>query len=444
MQEIYFIFDSLGRSLASENYMAFVLTLLVVSSGVLIPWFLLHGSNKANRLRRLLDALPTSKVRGVFIGLVELKGTVESNNPLVSFIAETPCVWFSYKVEEHWRRVETTTVIENGKPRTRTTVKTGWATVESGGHQQVFFLRDDSGAIKVYPNGADVEALEVASFTCTPAHEAYYGKGPEESIANSTFERRFTEKAIPLGTVVYVVGPSRECKNEVAAEIAANDDGDEYIISTRNEESIRMTKGLKAWGFALLGMAILMCACYLLRSQIPGLADTFGEEWPLWLIAGIVYVAVWFVSWMWTVYNSLVDTRNRVRQGWAQVEVQLQRRHELIPSLCEVVEGYTKHEHEAMFLVARLRRQQSLDDASIKALQEAYPNLKAEPLYSQLMSELSDTETRIAMAREYYNTIATHLNTRLSIVPEGWIGRMFGVKSVELVLASSREVPRVE
>ena len=86
-----------------------------------------------------------------------------------------------------------------------------------------------------------------------------------------------------------------------------------------------------------------------------------------------------------------------------------------------------------MFLVARLRRRQQLDHESINALQEAYPGLKAAPLYEQLMQELSDTELRIAMAREYYNTIATHLNTRLAVFPDGVIGNMFGVKCVNLV-----------
>ncbi len=433
MQELLFLSDSLEGYLSSGEYMAFVLSVLVAGCWLLCPWVLLRGSHRANRLRRLMDALPTSSVRGVFIGLVELKGTAECADPLVSFIAEKPCVWYSYTVEEHWRRVEVRTVVENGKRRTRTVVRSGWSTVAEGGRLTTFFLRDDTGEIAVHPQGADIEPMRVASFFSTPSDDAYYAKGPQRSIANSTFKRRFTEEAVPIGTRIYLVGPSRECRDRVAAEIASGQDGEEFIISTRDEEAIRRTKGVKAWCFAILGLGILAGGSYFLRSGIYGIDSADGSAWPLWIVAGGIYVLAWLVLWMWTVYNCLVDIRNRVRQGWAQVEVLLQRRYELIPSLCRVVEEYTRHESEAMFLVARLRRRQQLDHESINALQEAYPGLKAAPLYEQLMQELSDTELRIAMAREYYNTIATHLNTRLAVFPDGVIGNMFGVKCVNLV-----------
>ena len=236
--------------------MAFVLSVLVAGCWLLCPWVLLRGSHRANRLRRLMDALPTSSVRGVFIGLVELKGTAECADPLVSFIAEKPCVWYSYTVEEHWRRVEVRTVVENGKRRTRTVVRSGWSTVAEGGRLTTFFLRDDTGEIAVHPQGADIEPMRVASFFSTPSDDAYYAKGPQRSIANSTFKRRFTEEAVPIGTRIYLVGPSRECRDRVAAESPPVRMGKSlsFLLAMRKQSGER--KGLKHgvlpywdWGF---------------------------------------------------------------------------------------------------------------------------------------------------------------------------------------------------
>src|SRR3990170_2333738 len=98
------------------------------------------------RRKRLLDDLPTSKTQGVFIGLVELKGTAESERPLTSYLAEVPCVQYAWRIEEHWSRTVTETYRDaKGRTQTRTRTESGWTQVAGGGESAPFYLRDDTG-----------------------------------------------------------------------------------------------------------------------------------------------------------------------------------------------------------------------------------------------------------------------------------------------------------
>ncbi|MCC5845112.1 MAG: LemA family protein [Verrucomicrobia bacterium] len=104
----------------------------------------------ARRKKHLIDDLPTSKVAGVFIGLVELKGTAESEAPFVSHLRGARCVQYQWRVEEHWRKTETVRYRDkDGNSRTRTKTTSGWRTVDRGGRIGPFYLRDDTGVIRI-------------------------------------------------------------------------------------------------------------------------------------------------------------------------------------------------------------------------------------------------------------------------------------------------------
>src|SRR5262245_2561586 len=119
----------------------------------------LYMSHRANRRRRLLTALPTSQVQGVFIGLVELKGTAESENPSTAYLSEKKCVIHSWSISESWQReVEVTRTNEEGKVERTTRTESGSTTVASGGQADPFYLKDDTGVILVNPEGADVRS----------------------------------------------------------------------------------------------------------------------------------------------------------------------------------------------------------------------------------------------------------------------------------------------
>ncbi len=134
------------------NNVAPVVPFLPWLGGVLAFTCLLFALRSGKR-KRLIDNLPTSKTTGVFIGLVELKGTTESEQPLTSYLAGQPCVLYQWRIEEHWSRTVTETYTDSdGKTRTRTRHESGWKTVAEGGERIPLLspgrLWRDSGAAR--------------------------------------------------------------------------------------------------------------------------------------------------------------------------------------------------------------------------------------------------------------------------------------------------------
>jgi LemA protein len=158
----------------------------------------------------------------------------------------------------------------------------------------------------------------------------------------------------------------------------------------------------------------------------------------LLIILGIVVVLVIFVIML---YNSLVSLRNRIENAWAQIDVQLKRRYDLIPNLVETVKGYASHESETLEKVIQARNmavaatgvegqaqaENMLTGAlkSLFAVSEAYPDLKANQSFLQLHEELTGTEGRIAYARQFYNDSVYKYNTKIQSFPAVIIAGMF-------------------
>lgn len=158
-------------------------------------------------------------------------------------------------------------------------------------------------------------------------------------------------------------------------------------------------------------------------------------------------IAIFLVGWFVLTYNSFIKGKNRYTEAWADIEVQLKRRYDLIPNLVNTVKGYAAHESTAFEKVteARSRAMQAsslLDHASAEAnlgkavtglfgIAEAYPDLKANTNFIELQRELSDTENKIQAARRFYNGVVRDFNTHLQSVPSNIIGKMFGFKSAD-------------
>ena len=171
-----------------------------------------------------------------------------------------------------------------------------------------------------------------------------------------------------------------------------------------------------------------------------------------WIILIIVVVVILFVI---SIYNNLVGLKQKVKNGWSQIDVQLQRRFDLIPNLVETVKGYMEHESDVLTRVAELRtswasassvkEKSELDTQlsgalkTIMAVSENYPELKANENFSQLQEELQNTENKIAFSRQFYNDIATKYNTKLEVVPSNIIASIFHFEPVELFEAESQE-----
>ena len=172
----------------------------------------------------------------------------------------------------------------------------------------------------------------------------------------------------------------------------------------------------------------------------------------VWIILIVVVVLILLVI---NLYNSLVGLRQKVKNAWSQIDVQLQRRFDLIPNLVETVKGYMEHESDVLTKVAELRtswanatsvkEKSELDGElsgalkTIMAVSENYPELKANENFSQLQEELQNTENKIAFSRQFYNDITTKYNTKLEVVPSNIIASMFHFEPAELFEAESQE-----
>jgi len=171
------------------------------------------------------------------------------------------------------------------------------------------------------------------------------------------------------------------------------------------------------------------------------------------VIALVIVVAI--VVLVIGAYNSLVQARNKVKNSWSQIDVQLQRRFDLIPNLVETVKGYMKHEEETLAKVTELRtswasaksinEKSNLDNQlssvlkTIMAVSENYPDLKANQGFLQLQQELKETENKISYSRQFYNDSVTIYNTKVETIPTNIVASLFGFKTEELFKVDSEE-----
>ena len=179
---------------------------------------------------------------------------------------------------------------------------------------------------------------------------------------------------------------------------------------------------------------------------------------PWWVI--LIIVVVLIILWAISVYNQLIALRNRVKDQWAQIYVQLKRRFDLIPNLVETVKGYTKHESETLEAVIKARNtyvSATLPEDQMKAdgeltqaisklfaLTESYPDLKANTNFQALQQELTETESKIAAARQFYNDTVMIYNNKVSMVPSNIIASLFKFNKEAFFEANETERQNVQ
>ena len=172
----------------------------------------------------------------------------------------------------------------------------------------------------------------------------------------------------------------------------------------------------------------------------------------MWIALIIIAVLVIIVISM---YNSLVRLRQKVRNSWSQIDVQLQRRFDLIPNLVETVKAYMNHEDSVFTKISEIRtswanassvsEKAELDNQlsgalkTIMAVSENYPDLKANQNFSELQQELQNTENKISFSRQFYNDSVTMYNTKLEVFPSNIVGSMFHFEAAEFFKVDSEE-----
>ncbi len=177
-----------------------------------------------------------------------------------------------------------------------------------------------------------------------------------------------------------------------------------------------------------------------------------------WVILGILVLAFLWIIWA---YNSLINLRNRLQNAWKQIDVQLKRRHDLIPNLVDAAKGYMKYEQDTLEKVMDARSK-AVSSRGVKdtaeaenlltqslgrvfALMENYPELKANENVLRLQEELTTTENQIAFARQYYNDLVMSFNMRQELFPSSLIAGFFNFQRAEFFSAPEEEktTPRV-
>ncbi|WP_295591510.1 LemA family protein [uncultured Methanobrevibacter sp.] len=180
----------------------------------------------------------------------------------------------------------------------------------------------------------------------------------------------------------------------------------------------------------------------------------------LWII--VIILVIFIIVTLIHMYNNLVGLRNRVKNSYAQIDVQLKRRNDLIPNLVETVKGYAGHEKGVLEEVTKARSSvmnastpQEASEAnnqltgalkSLFAVAENYPDLKANSNFQQLQTELSDTEDKISYARQFYNDVVLKYNNACQQFPSSMIAKIFGFKEEVFFEApeAERAVPEVK
>jgi len=178
-----------------------------------------------------------------------------------------------------------------------------------------------------------------------------------------------------------------------------------------------------------------------------------------WIILAVIVVVV---LWVVAIFNGLVVLKNRAKEAWADIDVQLKRRYDLIPNLVETVKGYAAHEKELFEKVTQARAsamnaqgvqgkaqaENMLSGAlkSLFAVSEAYPDLKASVNFLELQRELTDTEDKIQASRRFYNTNVRDLNIKIESFPDSMLANMFGFTKMDLfeIAASEKEPVKVQ
>lgn len=169
------------------------------------------------------------------------------------------------------------------------------------------------------------------------------------------------------------------------------------------------------------------------------------------ILAIIVVIALFVIG----VYNGLVKARQKVKNAWSQIDVQLQRRFDLIPNIVETVKGYMTHEKDVLEKVTALRsswanansveEKANLDNElsstlkTIMAVSENYPDLKANQNFADLQNTLKETENKISFARQFYNDTVTMYNTKIAVFPDNIVASMFNFKEETLFNVDSEE-----
>jgi hypothetical protein len=410
------------------------------------------GAWLLDRQRRKYADRATTPAAALFAGLNLVKGRAWTAEPLASYRTSTASVWWDYQLEEERRHTRTVT---DSQGKTRTETYTQWHDIEHrAGELPEFEVVDDTGSALVRLDGARTVPRQV--------HRDTFRKEDERGLlakifsggTGATGKYRETERVIGFGDQVFVVGEVELDDDRFVPVVAQK-----VMVSTRTEESHLNTLGI---GVVLLVLVAVAAAgigtALLIRPDEPTHPIAWG---PGVALALVMLVAAWTI----TTYNRLRLIAQGADRAWSLIDVQLRRRHDLIPALQNCVTAHAAYEQSALVDVIEARtavgQASPSDEASavsdeaevqtqalrtILAVAEATPELTADQSFNRLQRELADTEDRIAASRTFYNDSLTLLRDRQQRFPDLFVASRVPIAHRDLIEARGfeRTVPPIE
>ncbi len=366
------------------------------------------------KVKRLIEDLPTSRSAGVAYGLAELVGTVEAvpgEPDLEGPLTQRPCVWFRYLVQE--RR-------GSGK-------NARWVTLEDRSSDRRFCIRDSEGVFPVIPAEAEIIVNDV-------------------TVRREGRIRR-SEYVFAPGTELYALG-SAEIDPQTQSTLVLQRGPKElpYILTDISERELMVRKART--GFILLNVSVNGGNAMALATM-GGMGAMHGLGFLTASLVPVAYLGLFLAILM---YNNLITLRLRVRRAWANIQVSLAKRSELVPNLEQVLKAYMGHERGLQQNLAEMRSLSGqynpdpqiagqlmvLEQALLgrmSMLREAYPELKANTVVTQLMRQIVALENEVALMREGYNNSVERYNTRRLQVPEVVFTKLFTFEPEEFFRA---------
>jgi len=362
------------------------------------------------RVKRMQENIVASKVGGVAYGMAETNGKlrpVKDSSQFVGPLSGEDCCWYRYIVKE-----------KRGSGK-----NSKWVEIERKEEEQPFFCQDNSGAIYIEPEGAEY----------ITQHRYRERRG----------NRIYTEQHIKPDDQLYVFAKARQGGEHGEMLVMADDEKLPFIIANLSEEEVKFVKGSK--GLMLLSLATVIL--FLCGFWIGGSNGNFSAV--DFLLASLIAPAMGFLMMIMFMYNDLIFLRERCERNWANIQVSLKKRFDLLPQLEKVVEKYLSHENQLQKKLTAMRRVQSIVDEQkevdaylkyeadfidgFRVSLEDYPDLKGNTVVEDFHSRIVMLENEIGFMRDGFNDAVTQYNTRLSLFPDVILARLFHFKSKSLL-----------
>lgn len=355
------------------------------------------------KTKRWIENIPTVKVKGAVYGINEITGKAtmpQDSSPLLGPLSGQPCVAYRYLVKEKRH---------SGK-------KTEWVVITDERRQTPFICKDNEGAVAVIPDNS----------------ELIFKTSSRKRQGN----REYSEKRIPLGSDIYLLGSAVINPETHDSLIIAKGDDPKmpFIISDYSEDVIIASKAAAGFLMVNLGFNFFMLAGF----SLAGFKGGFGAtSYMTAALTPVIYLLLFMIAVM---YNDMIFLRRRCDSMWANIDVALKKRFDLLPQLVNAAKGYLSHESSLNENIAAIRSSaaaltpgQAADRTTaenqtfnqIAGLVEKYPDLKANGLMISLMKRTRDLEDEVALMREGYNHAVEIYNTRIAKIPEIILAKFF-------------------